>query len=346
MELSTRPSLAVLIPNYNHGRYLRAAIEAVFNQSRPPDEVVVLDDASTDDSASILDELARQHPSLRVSRNTTNRGVVAGLNTLLGMTSCDYVHLGAADDEVLPGFYEASMAILKRYPQAGLSSTMVRVVDAEGVPTAVIPVAPVLPAPGYLAPDVSRRLIVSGRTWLVGSGCVYRRDAVTAEGGLQSELGAYCDGFLQTVLTLKHGSCFVPEVLAEWRVTHTGYAASSVSSPRVAMQMWSAAARLMRTRYRDLFPPAYVDRWEAGKHLHAHLSALNRLRSQQEAVTRDLLDQLGIPAVWPLLSAVYGAAMVPTVAVALLRRWPLVLPLLVTPLRARLSARGAQLRNT
>ncbi|MBM3777382.1 MAG: glycosyltransferase family 2 protein [Acidimicrobiia bacterium] len=55
---SSRPSLSALMLNYNHGRYLGRAIEAIVAQSRPADEFLILDDASTDDSVEVIERHA------------------------------------------------------------------------------------------------------------------------------------------------------------------------------------------------------------------------------------------------------------------------------------------------
>ena len=85
------PELSVVVPNYNHARYLESALRAHLEQTRPPLEVIVVDDASTDDSVAIVERLARDHPRLRLIRLAKNGGVNAAINRGLREARGDYV---------------------------------------------------------------------------------------------------------------------------------------------------------------------------------------------------------------------------------------------------------------
>src|SRR5689334_14895665 len=112
--------LSVVIANRNHARHLPRALDAVLSQSVRPREVIVLDDASTDDSVRVLQGFARQHPCLRLLRNGTHRSVTATYNRGFALATGDYVLPGAADDYLLPGFIETAMAQFARHPRAGV----------------------------------------------------------------------------------------------------------------------------------------------------------------------------------------------------------------------------------
>src|SRR5438046_2743358 len=91
------PSYSVVIPNFNHGHYLEAALEAHLGQSAPPLEIIVVDDASSDGSVAIVERLAAQHSSLRLIRLARNGGVNAAINRGLGEARGTYVKISAAD---------------------------------------------------------------------------------------------------------------------------------------------------------------------------------------------------------------------------------------------------------
>jgi glycosyltransferase involved in cell wall biosynthesis len=67
------PKVSVIIPNYNHARYLRGRIESVLRQTYRDFEVILLDDCSTDDSRSILGEYVKD-PRVRIDFNEVNSG--------------------------------------------------------------------------------------------------------------------------------------------------------------------------------------------------------------------------------------------------------------------------------
>ena len=132
VDMSQQPTLSVLFPNYNHARFLPESLGAFLAQSYRPVEIIIIDDASTDNSVEVIETFARREPRLRLIRNERNMGVVPNMNRLVEMASGDYVYLSAADDKVLPGFFEKSMALLSQYPQAGLCSTVGRLIDKDG----------------------------------------------------------------------------------------------------------------------------------------------------------------------------------------------------------------------
>lgn len=89
--------LTVVIPSYNYAERLGPAIQSVLDNTRRPDEIVVVDDGSTDRSA----EVAEAFPEVRVIRKD-NGGMSSAINVGIGQSSGDVVVLLDADDEMLP----------------------------------------------------------------------------------------------------------------------------------------------------------------------------------------------------------------------------------------------------
>src|ERR1700753_2127860 len=96
------PTLSVLIPNYNHAHYLPEALESILSQSVKPLEIIVVDDASKDNSIAVLEEYSRKHPLIKYYKNEKNRGVVATLNRCIELAAGEYVFLPGADDRTMP----------------------------------------------------------------------------------------------------------------------------------------------------------------------------------------------------------------------------------------------------
>src|SRR6267378_5588953 len=71
--LSAHPSVSVIVPNYNHARYLRQRIESVLGQTYKDIEVILLDDCSTDESRAIISEYSAD-PRVKVVLNEVNSG--------------------------------------------------------------------------------------------------------------------------------------------------------------------------------------------------------------------------------------------------------------------------------
>ncbi len=114
------PTLSVVLPNYNHGKLISRAVTALLAQERLPDEIVIIDDGSTDDSLGVIEALAARSANIRLITNRTNQGATAALASGLAACRGRYVYFAAADDWVLPGFFSTALPVLERHPDAGL----------------------------------------------------------------------------------------------------------------------------------------------------------------------------------------------------------------------------------
>jgi glycosyltransferase involved in cell wall biosynthesis len=113
-------TVSVVIATYNRAAMVRQAVHAALAQSRPPEEIVVLDDASTDTTAATLAELAGACPRLRVFRRATNSGGIAAWNEAAAQARGDCIAFCADDDRFLREHLEASLAYLEAHPHVGL----------------------------------------------------------------------------------------------------------------------------------------------------------------------------------------------------------------------------------
>ncbi len=284
-----KPKLSVLMANYNHSRFLETALTAILEQSRQPDEIIVVDDASTDDSVEVLTALARQSPLIRVERNERNLGVVVTFNRLVDMAKGDYVYGAAADDMVLPGLFEKSLHLLAEHPRAGLCSCLARLMDEKGHDTKLLPTPMIAGEPVFLPPGEVLRTLRRQGSWVMGNTALFRRAALLELGGFRPELHSFCDGFFHQVLALRHGACFIPEPLASWRRLEGGFASQTAGDLDRALDIMQAAGNLMRTTYRDLFPESYIADWEKTW----LWTAAHGVTSRQYAAQRESLARLG-----------------------------------------------------
>lgn len=115
-----RPLVSVVIPCYNYGHYLPEAVHSVLAQPGVELEVIVVDDCSTDDSATVAERLAAQHPQVRLIRNPVNKRHIATYNTGLAEVTGDYVVLLSADDQLAPGALGRAAAVFEAHPRVSL----------------------------------------------------------------------------------------------------------------------------------------------------------------------------------------------------------------------------------
>lgn len=103
----TGPRVSVVINNYNYARYLRETIDSVLAQGSAVDEILVVDDCSTDNSREIIDSFMSEYPGrVRGVYQATNQGQGAAFNAGFGASRGDIVMFLDADDFMLPGAAE------------------------------------------------------------------------------------------------------------------------------------------------------------------------------------------------------------------------------------------------
>ena len=113
-------TISVAIATYNRAAMVREAVLASLAQSRAPEEIIVSDDASTDQTAAVVENLARADDRVRLVRQARNSGGVGNWNAAIDQTRGDLIAWCSDDDRFLPGHLEASAAYLEAHPEIGL----------------------------------------------------------------------------------------------------------------------------------------------------------------------------------------------------------------------------------
>ena len=117
------PTVSIIIPIHNVEAYLRACLDSVLSQSYPDWECVMVDDFSTDASASVAEEYCNRDSRFKLISHSANRGLSAARNTALDAISGQYVAFIDSDDWIHCNFISAHIDMLTRN-QADMASTM------------------------------------------------------------------------------------------------------------------------------------------------------------------------------------------------------------------------------
>jgi Glycosyl transferase family 2 len=118
---STCPSVSVIIPCYNYGRYLTQCVNSVLDQQGVRVDVLIMDDASTDGSDQVVRRLGAQDTRVRTICHTVNQGHIATYNEAIAQVSGDYIVLLSADDLLTPGCLARATSLMEEYPSVGLT---------------------------------------------------------------------------------------------------------------------------------------------------------------------------------------------------------------------------------
>jgi glycosyltransferase involved in cell wall biosynthesis len=110
--------ISVIIPVYNGERFLAEAIQSVLDQTLPPDEIIVVDDGSTDDSATIVAQMAAVAAvPIRLVRQA-NQGPAAARNVGLSLAVGELIAFQDADDRWLPGKLARQATLMRQHDGA------------------------------------------------------------------------------------------------------------------------------------------------------------------------------------------------------------------------------------
>ena len=221
-------AVSVVVPAFNHARFLPACLESALAQTLAPCEVIVVDDGSTDETPAVLQGFSGR---VRVLRQD-NRGVAAARNAGAAQSRGEVLAFLDADDEWLPRKLEVQSARLG--PDVGLVHCGVEEVDADGRALGVR----LDGMEGRVAEEMMlfRRGVILGG----GSAALVPRAAFDEVGGFDESLSTSADWDLHHRIARRRTVAFVPEVLVRYRV-HGANMHADVS--RTAREMLRAYAR-------------------------------------------------------------------------------------------------------
>lgn len=227
---SARPTLSAIVFNYNHGAYLAGVLQSLAEQTTPFDQVVIVDDASTDDSVAVIQQYLPTLPNATLIQNAQNSGVNATANRGLEAATGDFIYYVSADDwysnAIVQWFHQAVTA----YPDIGMVAANMRKRNV----TTGKEQRFILPFPPQLArytPQAITPLVKRFGFNFYGGGNIMRRDAVAKIGGLRPDLKWYADWVMYLLLAQRHPFAVVPAEFAVLRQSDTQYSASCEQWP-------------------------------------------------------------------------------------------------------------------
>jgi glycosyltransferase involved in cell wall biosynthesis len=270
--------VSAVVTTYNYARFLPDALDSILAQTHTNLEVVVIDDGSTDGTATVVERYADR--GVRYVHRP-HGGAGRARNTGLASTSAPLVAFLDADDTWLPDRVEAGLTHLARHPELALVAAHAFACDEGLRPTAVVPAA---------TREAGRMLeqLLIDNVVLNPSSVLIRRPAIEAVGGFSEiPFGEDWDTWIEIAKRFPIG--FVDRPLALVR-RHTG----SVSPRRVSVDVNRAIVEPHLRVYRPAWKRPLIRRRGASvAHFHAGLSSAgngDRRQAKRHAITSIALD--------------------------------------------------------
>lgn len=203
--------VSVVVASYNHAVFVREAVESALRQTLPPQQVVVVDDGSTDESLAVLEQLACENPGRVDVLSQPNRGVSATLNRGIRHTSTPYVAILASDDAYEPEKLARQVAYLEEHPDVLAVFTDGRTFTQEDG------LGPLLSSRWPLDAPFTFDHVMRQRVAWIAPSMLLRREAFDRLGGYDETLGWEDFDFVAR-LTVVGTVAYLPEMLFRYRV--------------------------------------------------------------------------------------------------------------------------------
>ena len=217
---SEGPFVSVIIPTYNQAGYVGEAIRSVQQQTYTNFEIIVIDDGSSD---NCWDVVAGFGDSVRYIRQE-NQGLAGARNTGIRAARGELIGLLDSDDQWLPGYLQAMLSLVERFPEASVFYSSAQAMDAEGRELPQFYGGPAVP------PDKLYQVLLRAN-FLIPSTILMRREVII-EAGLFDQKLRSCEDWDLWLRILPEGIIVgTPECLVRYRIH-----GSSLSTNPTGMQ--------------------------------------------------------------------------------------------------------------
>ena len=189
------PTLSVVIPNYNHASFLPERLASVLEQTRPADEIILLDDASTDGSQAIAARFAADRDCTLIVNAENSGCAFAQWRRGIERARGKYVWIAESDDQADPRFLAEMVNLLEADPARVLAYSASEAIDEAGRPLGAATQTFCRADPrrweqdyAECGPTEIRRFLLFENTIPNASAVVFRRDAYEAVGGVDNSM--------------------------------------------------------------------------------------------------------------------------------------------------------------
>lgn len=153
--MAQAPRVSIGLPVYNGARYLPTAIDSILAQTVEDIELIICDNASTDDTEAICRRYAEDDSRVRYYRHPENLGAAPNYNATLARARAPYFRWACHDDVLAPTNLERCLAVMEQNPAVVLAAPRVEVIDEHGT---VLPEQPWIRRLHLRSPNPAERL--------------------------------------------------------------------------------------------------------------------------------------------------------------------------------------------
>jgi len=244
--------ISAILPNYNSVVFLPKSIETLVEQTDAFDEIIIVDDGSTDNSVEVIQGFMQTHANIRLIRHEKNQGVNAALNTGIKASTGDYVILCAADDFYAKNIVALAKDVIQKHPQVGLicGDAVVYRYDLKAPFYRLLP----YPTHCYISPQQFKRIAAKSYVGFNGGGGMFiNRELMLKAGMLNPALRWHSDWLLYFVAAFEQGFYYVNEVFIHISMRKAGYSESGKQNKKIQNQVMLETVKAIAEQHPNLW---------------------------------------------------------------------------------------------
>ena len=209
------PKISVIMPCFNHARFLEDSIRGVICQTHKDIELIIIDDSSLDDSWGIIKHFAIQDLRIKTVRHGRNQGLSKCRNKGLQIASGEFIAFCDSDDIWEADKLQFQLALLHENQSYGLTYCDTMIINEDGVPTGqrfsdIFPV-PKLPS-GWMFSKLVRRNFINIQSVLITNECIHSLPY------FDEQIDLVQDWWCWIQLSRNYRFLYSPELLARYRI--------------------------------------------------------------------------------------------------------------------------------
>lgn len=217
-----KPTITVVIPNYNDSVLIKYCIDSIYSQEEIPEKVIIVDDASTDNSLDVIRELIKEYENAELICNEIQLGTMGSLNVGLNRTTTDYTLFLSANDYLKPGIFKHAKLCLDKHNHPGVWSALVSTINDKDQLKYNYPSPVISLKDKYLSPEKCRKLSMLIGHWFTGTTLFFHTETLKTIGGFDANYKGLADMFAALSLAALKGASFTPRPYGVMRLHDDG----------------------------------------------------------------------------------------------------------------------------
>ena len=212
------PLVSVIIPNYNHSRFLKDRIDSVLNQTYRNIEVIILDDCSQDNSRDIINQYRTHSNISHIVFNEINSGsTFHQWHKGFALAKGEYIWIAESDDVASPDFIKKLLEAINGDTSVVLAASAITVIDENGIEINHLSISKTNKIKKYSSEDFIKENMLLGNHLFNASSAIFRKEALNSMPDDYSRLRASGDYLFWLEIALRGKIIEIPERLDFFR---------------------------------------------------------------------------------------------------------------------------------